>query len=52
MVDGNVTELVIDGLTPGVVYKFSVVAVNKFGEGPDSNTVTAQSATPGILDKC
>ena len=39
VVDGNVTELVISGLTPGVVYVFNVAAKNKFGKGPDSNTV-------------
>ena len=50
VVDGSVTELVISGLTPGVVYAFNVAAKNKFGKGPDSNTVMAQSATPSMLD--
>lgn len=48
MVNGNVTELVVSGLTPGVEYEFKVAAVNKFGRGQDSNTVNAQSATPGM----
>ena len=52
MVDGNVTELVISGLTPGVVYTFNVAAVNEFGTGQDSNTVMAQSASPGMLNNC
>lgn len=47
-VDANVTELVISGLTPGVEYAVNVVAVNNIGEGPDSNTVMASSATQSI----
>lgn len=44
----NVTNVVINGLTPGVEYLFSVLAVNDIGKGPDSNSVKIQSATPGI----
>lgn len=52
VVDSNVTELVVIGLTPGVEYEFKVAAVNKFGRGQDSNTIMAQSATPGMVNKC
>jgi len=45
---GNVTNVVINGLTPGVGYQFSILAVNDIGKGPDSNPVKIQSATPGI----
>ena len=45
----NVT--VIGGLTPGVEYKLNIAAVNVFGRGSDSPTVTAQSATPGVHHK-
>ena len=48
VLDANVTNLVIDGLTPGVEYKFNVAALNILGAGLDSNTVNALSATPGI----
>ena len=48
VVDANVTNLVIDGLTPGVKYVFNVVAVNSLGPSPDSNNVNALSATSGI----
>ena len=51
VVDSNVTELVVSRLTPGVEYEFKVAAVNKFGRGQDSNTVMAQSATPGMVNK-
>ena len=47
--DTNVT--VIAGLTPGVDYNLNVAAVNAFGKGQDSITVTAQSATPGMNHK-
>ena len=52
MVNGNVTELMVGGLTPGVEYEFNVAAVNKFGRGPGSNTIMIQSATPGMVNKC
>ena len=46
-VDGNVTSVVVSGLTPGDKYTFTVVAVNSIGNGPMSNSIEAQTATQG-----
>lgn len=35
------TSAVMAGLTNGVTYSFKVVAVNSYGEGPESNTVVS-----------
>lgn len=49
MVEPSVTDVVIDGLTPGKEYTFNVVAVNDIGNGSVSNTVMAQSANSSIV---
>ena len=41
------TSAVMSGLTNGVTYSFKVVAVNSFGEGPESNTVIATPTKQG-----
>ena len=41
------TSAEMAGLTNGVTYSFKVVAVNSFGEGPDSNTVIATPTKVG-----
>ena len=41
------TSAVMTGLTNGETYSFKVVAVNSFGEGPESNTVVATPTKPG-----
>ena len=45
MVEANVTDIVVRGLTPGVKYEFTIAAVNDIGTGPESNPVMALSAT-------
>ena len=41
------TSAVMTGLTNGVTYSFKVVAVNSFGEGPESNTVVVTPTKSG-----
>lgn len=42
-----VTSAVMTGLTNGITYSFKVVAVNGFGEGPESNTVISTPTKAG-----
>jgi hypothetical protein len=47
-VDGNATTTVFTGLSDGVVYTFTVAAVNAIGTGPDS--ASSNPVTPGAGD--